>query len=289
MARTLYQQIYRLWLLDQVRQKKDFRSVAREVGITPSALTQSVKALEEYFGRNLVVRTNDGPELTLDGSEILQSLQNVFAELNNIEHTLSGNDSPKRIVIGAYDSLAMAHAAVIFGAIRKKYVETKIVFKIGRSNELSSWLRQGLIDAALVVNQDETDAYSCTELYPNTFGIYGSNELGDKELDLLPYATLSANPDGYPYYIKSFLVKADIDAKDVVFNSDSFEVVAKVAMAGFVKAVLPRDVAGLYSDKLKLIYLDPDQSHCIQLIARKTLLPDVKNLIVSSVTSNARR
>src|SRR5215469_11352609 len=64
-----------------VAQHKSFRRAAAELGVTPSAISQAVRALEERVGAALFTRTTRSVGLTEAGERFLARAKPAFEEL----------------------------------------------------------------------------------------------------------------------------------------------------------------------------------------------------------------
>jgi LysR family transcriptional regulator, glycine cleavage system transcriptional activator len=64
-----------------VARHETFRAAAEELHVTPAAVIQQVKTLEEFVGRKLLRRHGRGYSLTPDGSAGLEALRNGFDQL----------------------------------------------------------------------------------------------------------------------------------------------------------------------------------------------------------------
>lgn len=80
-----------------VAEKKSFRHAAEKLGISSSALSKSIRLLEQRLGVQLFTRTTRTVALTRAGEQLFQTAKNSFSQLNNglemladYRHTPSG-------------------------------------------------------------------------------------------------------------------------------------------------------------------------------------------------------
>src|ERR1700739_4251045 len=64
-----------------VAQHRSFRRAAADLGVTPSAISQAIRALEARVGAALFIRTTRSVGLTEAGERLLSRAQPAFAEL----------------------------------------------------------------------------------------------------------------------------------------------------------------------------------------------------------------
>ena len=84
-----------------------FVAAAKELSISPAAVSQLVRALEDQVARKLFHRINRRVVLTEAGSEILPRLAIAFDELRSVSRELSGHEPRPRLVVSVPPSVAM--------------------------------------------------------------------------------------------------------------------------------------------------------------------------------------
>ena len=81
-------------------------AAARELGVTPAAISQQVRHLEAHLGRRLFQRHNNRITLTDAGQAIFADTARVFADLLRIDAQAREGRSPARLVVSCLPSLA---------------------------------------------------------------------------------------------------------------------------------------------------------------------------------------
>ncbi|WP_182510687.1 LysR substrate-binding domain-containing protein [Phyllobacterium sp. P30BS-XVII] len=84
-----------------------FMSAAKELSISPAAVSQLIRALETQVARKLFQRINRRAVLTEAGREILPRLSMAFDELRSASSELSGGQRRSSLVISVPPSMAM--------------------------------------------------------------------------------------------------------------------------------------------------------------------------------------
>jgi LysR family glycine cleavage system transcriptional activator len=84
-----------------------FVSAARELSISPAAVSQLIRALEDQVARKLFHRINRRAVLTEAGREILPRLATAFEELRSVSRELSGGERRSSLVVSVPPSVAM--------------------------------------------------------------------------------------------------------------------------------------------------------------------------------------
>ena len=99
-----------------------FSTAARELGLTPSAVSKLVTRLELRLGTRLVNRTTRRLQLTAEGAVFLEKAQRILADIEEAERSASASDRPVgRIRINTSASYATHILAPILPAFLEHY------------------------------------------------------------------------------------------------------------------------------------------------------------------------
>lgn len=85
-----------------------FAAAAAELSVSPAAISQSVRNLEDQLGKQLFRRINRGIALTEAGLEILPRLSTVFEEISNVSDQLTRGENPARLTLSVPLSMSMS-------------------------------------------------------------------------------------------------------------------------------------------------------------------------------------
>ena len=83
-----------------------FSAAANELGVTPAAVGQRIRSLEDYLGRQLFHRSPKGTAPTEEARKVLPLLGTGFTALENALAALSAKSSPKLISVTMPESFA---------------------------------------------------------------------------------------------------------------------------------------------------------------------------------------
>ncbi|GGV81997.1 LysR family transcriptional regulator ArgP [Streptomyces griseoloalbus] len=156
--------------LDQVRtllavvDEGTFDAAAAALHVTPSAVSQRVKALEQRTGRVLLLRTK--PVRPTESGEVLVRLARQVALLERdayAELGLSGAGEPTRVSVAVNaDSLA----TWFLGALTRLPPESRLCFELRREDEAhtAALLREGTVMAAVTSSPDPVPGCSVRQL-----------------------------------------------------------------------------------------------------------------------------
>ena len=83
-----------------------FVSAADELGVTPAAISQHIRKLEDYFGKDLFLRRNNRVTLTDAGQAILSGTAGALQQISDITVDLITDRPRSRLVISCIESVA---------------------------------------------------------------------------------------------------------------------------------------------------------------------------------------
>ncbi|MBK3573386.1 LysR family transcriptional regulator ArgP [Streptomyces sp. MBT65] len=156
--------------LDQVRtllavvDEGTFDAAATALHVTPSAISQRVKALEQRTGRVLLLRTK--PVRTTESGEVVVRFARQLARLERdarAELGMSEAGEPTRVSVAVNaDSLA----TWFLGALTQVPRELRVCFELRREDEdhTAALLREGLVMAAVTSSPDAVPGCSVRAL-----------------------------------------------------------------------------------------------------------------------------
>ena len=133
----------------------ELRSVsqaAQAMGMTQSALTQNLGALEKQFGFRLLVRNKAGVRLTQEGRRVYRAVEQVVraddAVLSAVEEVRrSGGDT---IRIATFKSVAVSWLPAMMKAFQSEHPEAEFRLFDGAYAEVDEYVRTGAVDFGFV-------------------------------------------------------------------------------------------------------------------------------------------
>jgi DNA-binding transcriptional LysR family regulator len=162
-----------LKLFQAVMTEPTLKETAEKLNVTPSAVSQSLKKLEDELGVQLFMREHKKLILTSQGQLIKEKLSPL---LNNLEETLSdfmnlnlGNEPSGTFTVGAPFELGSTFLVKACAEFQKKYPKVKAQFKFATPMKLLELVSTGEIDFALSANgvhfKNLGQAYSLKNLF----------------------------------------------------------------------------------------------------------------------------
>ena len=104
---------------------KGFAPAARKLGLSPSAVTRLIAALEERLGARLLQRTTRSLALTDAGTRYLERIRRILADVEEAEGAAEGERTRPsgRLVVSAPDGFGRLHVSPVMSAYLARYPE----------------------------------------------------------------------------------------------------------------------------------------------------------------------
>ena len=135
-------------ILKAVADMGSFYKAAEVLGLTPSAVSHSIAALEKELGFAVLVRSKSGVTLTNYGEQLLpfvnvvlnsdESLQQEISELNGLKKG--------KVKLGVFSSVCTNWLPDILNSFQGKYPEIEIEVFQGTYDDVVYWLKNGVVD-----------------------------------------------------------------------------------------------------------------------------------------------
>ena len=130
---------------------------AEQLHLTQSALSHQIKALENYYGTALFLRSTKPLRLTAVGAKLLELAQRVLPEVDAIDHQLrqfaQGNQG--RLYIAIECHACFEWLIPVLNRYRQQWPEVEIDIRLGLGFEPIAALQRGEVD--VVISSDPQD------------------------------------------------------------------------------------------------------------------------------------
>ncbi len=125
-----------------------FHKAADILGLTPSAISHTISSMENELGFSVLTRSKAGITLTNYGEHLLpyvnavlnsdESLKQAIAEFNGLKQG--------KVKIGVFSSVCTNWLPDILNSFQKQYPEITIEVFQGTYDDVSYWLKNGVVD-----------------------------------------------------------------------------------------------------------------------------------------------
>jgi DNA-binding transcriptional LysR family regulator len=142
-------ELRQLEILRAVAETRNFTRAGERLGLTQSAVSQQIKALEEELGEPLLVRTSKRVEVSRGGEKVLEHAEQIFAKLREIRGTFKGTDTlaASRLRV-AVATQALVHLfSPICAEFIRRYPQVELFFRTtANTNETIKQIRSNTAD-----------------------------------------------------------------------------------------------------------------------------------------------
>ena len=133
---------------------RTFAAASRVLGLTQSAVSLQMKALETELGRVLFDRTHRPPSLSADGRALVDRAREIVTLYDQLQVSFRPEAIPSRLSIGAVPTTLTGVLPAALGRLRQHHPSLKISLSAGLSHELEHRVLAGEFDLAVVTEPE---------------------------------------------------------------------------------------------------------------------------------------
>ena len=179
---------------------------ARELNVTPSAISQNLKNLEDEIQAHLFTRIHKKLIPTAQAKTLIQILEPFFLELENgLKDVLHGRNTPYGILhLGAPVEFGKTYLPRIISRFRKDYPDVTFSLVLGNQETLLGMINAGELDFAI------TDLFLNQNSHISNLDRYHVEAIIDEEI------ILACSRSYYDQYIKGDLSLKNLVKQDFI-------------------------------------------------------------------------
>ena len=125
-------------------------NVAKEMSLSQSAVSMSIKEMENILGRPLFDRINKKLVLNEMGRAFHKEIEPIYKKLSDIEYEFQNSENKGMIRVGASTTIVDYLMPSIICSYMSSYPDVKISLKEGNTKEISELIKSGEIDVGFV-------------------------------------------------------------------------------------------------------------------------------------------
>jgi len=125
-------------------------NVAKEMKLSQSAISMSIKELENILGRPVFDRINKKLVLNEVGRAFHKEIDPIFKKLVDIEYEFKNSENKGMIRVGASTTIVDYLMPSIICSYMSAYPDVKITLKEGNTKEIAAMIAEGSIDVGFV-------------------------------------------------------------------------------------------------------------------------------------------
>ena len=153
-------ELYRVFL--EVAKQGNISAAAQNLFISQSAVSQSVKQLEEQLQVRLFSRSTRGVSLTSEGKLLLEYVSHALGLLQSGEEKIAASRQllTGELIIGASDTVTKTYLLSRLEAFHKDYPDIRIRILNGTTSMVLDYLHAGQVDIAFAREAPDETVYS---------------------------------------------------------------------------------------------------------------------------------
>ena len=142
-----------------VAEQGSFRKAADILGLTPSAISHAISAMEGELGFTVLNRSKNGVTLTNYGEHLLPYVNAVLNSDESLQQAVSEFNGLKRgkVKLGCFSSVCTNWLPDIMRSFQKKYPDIEIEVFQGTYDDVVYWLKNGVVDLGFLSTSSAKD------------------------------------------------------------------------------------------------------------------------------------
>ena len=265
-----------------VAEQGSFRKAADLLGLTPSAISHAVSALETELGFSVLNRSKNGVTLTNYGERLLpyvnavlnsdESLQQAIAEFNGLKQG--------KVKVGCFSSVCTNWLPELMHSFEEEYPGIRIEIFQGTYDDVVYWIKNGVVDLGFLSVSSAADI-PIEPLYRDPLlcvvpkGSRQSREpMGIEEMRNCQFVTQRESTDAD---IQNFLKENDLNVQSHYHVVDDLSTIAMVAN-GFGICLMPELVMNDIPYEVDCYPLEEEAYRIIgiSVLHKETMAPAVR-------------
>ena len=291
-------ELYRIF--NEVAVAGNISAAAQKLYISQSAVSQSVKQLEQQLGTRLFSRSTRGVRLTPEGALLQEYVARALGMLESGEEKLAQTRQllSGELVLGASDTVTKTYLLRRLEAFHKAYPEIRIRILNGTTQMVLDYLDSGAVDIAFATDPQKPEKYDirhCVQThtvfvaapdYPCDFDhAYTVEEMAAFPLILLERKASSR------LYVESFFLQHGISIKPEI-ELGSHNLLISLARIGLGVACVTEEFSRSGLDRGIILPLKTDfviPSRAVVLCTLKQVSPSVAALRFMDFVTESNR
>lgn len=272
--------LYALHLFHLVVKHRSFTRAAREAGLSGSALTRQMQALEQRLGLELLNRTTRSVQITEAGeylaAEAARLIGSVSSTLEGLQAAFVTARPEVRVAVSR--SMAMAHMPGLFHANRQRQPEVICKISYNTGEHILTSLDEGAIDIGVLCPPSRLpETALVTHRFHDAFELIAPATLAEQAarfrrkdrlcswLKEQPWLAIGTNTNTGKA-LAAWQKRQHLHVTPVM-ELDSFDLIINLVASGFGLAWVPRRALSLYRRKGSLAVIELEERFEREVVA----------------------
>ena len=266
---------------------------ANKIGLSHSAISLQISALEEEFGRPLFDRTTRPAKLVASGKQAAQMAQKILRMIDELADVAAGKAPLNTIALGMVPTTLQEILPFILKQIQLDHRDIQLNVKSGLSGDLTSQVLNGDLDMAIVTSP----VTGISDLQIHEIATEPLYAIGDKSILAQDDAELLQSRPFISFSRKTWLgqqISARLQARGIFVNEimeiNSLDAIERMVGDGFGVSIVPqRLLAKPLSEKLyRLPFCQPQEVRRLVLVSRIETAQALPLQLVLKIVSGLR-
>src|SRR5574338_1136819 len=149
---------------------------ARANFVTQSAISQGIAKLERDLNTTLITHQQNRFKATHEGHIVFEQSKEIFNKITTIQENLS-DDSIGRLEFACTHSFALGMLPEKLKQLQKIAPKLQINFRLGHTDKIKEWLKLGVIDFGICIDNEDFSGFDCSKLYEGKHQLYADKRL----------------------------------------------------------------------------------------------------------------
>lgn len=160
-----------------IAMNRNLRRAAISLHLSAPAITHALNHLEELLGVTLCVRSRSGFELTVEGRDLFEATQLIFAEMTKFTERLSGTrETGGHLLIGVIDDFENRHYTNLIAKIANHFPTAFLSIVVLPSEEIIKRLHTGDLDVGFGIFWAKSERLHFSKIGEERLTYYISNK-----------------------------------------------------------------------------------------------------------------
>ncbi len=157
-----------------------FGESAKHNHVSQSAISQAVAKLEETLECQLFSHQPGRCKVTEKGLQLFEGAAEIFQILQKIENSITEQEGGT-LTFGCTHSFAIGLLPEYLNEAKNLLPSLKINFRLGHYCDIKEWLKKGIIDFGILLDNDDLSLFDCKKIHQGHFLLYAAKHQ-DKHL-----------------------------------------------------------------------------------------------------------
>ncbi|TKC16808.1 LysR family transcriptional regulator [Robertmurraya kyonggiensis] len=237
-----------------------FTRAGEQIGLSQSAVSQAVAALESELNVKLLNRNRNGVSLTEVGERIAGLIRDMLAIKTRIYHEAAGITEIETgsVRVGSVSSMASKLLPGIIATFKKRFPGVDVVLYEGSYGEVRNWLQLSVVDVGLVMEEKAEFEFEpllqdkMVVFVPESHPLSNQSQINLKDIAHEPFIMLKECSD----IIRRIFVNEEI-SPSIQFEVRDIATILAMVQEGVGNTILPEMAIPTTLTKVNAAYLSP--------------------------------